>query len=111
MDEQREKNGSDLSVKYEANGDISKVLNNLTRNLLDGRSGFVVYDYGRGERLTTQYPAYVNNRTSFFIQLVTPISEIYSKIDSALIVVASIICIAEKMEYHPKARSNNCIYY
>src|ERR687887_74761 len=62
----------------------NKILNNLTRNLLAGRSGIAVYDYGRGETLTTQYPAYVNNRPLFFIQIVTPTSEIYSKINSAL---------------------------
>jgi hypothetical protein len=62
----------------------NKILNNLTRNLLGGGSGLAVYDYGRGERLTTQYPAYVNNRPLFFIQIVTPTSEIYSKINSAL---------------------------
>lgn len=60
------------------------VLNNLTRNLLAGKSGVAVYDYGRGERLTTQYPAYVENKPLFFIQIVTPTSEIYSKINSAL---------------------------
>ena len=60
------------------------VLNNLTRNLLAGESGVAVYDYGRGERLTTQYPAYVENKPLFFIQIVTPTSEIYSKINSAL---------------------------
>ena len=62
----------------------NKVLNDLTRNLLAGESGVAVYDYGRGERLTTQYPAYVNGRPLFFIQIVTPASEIYSKINNAL---------------------------
>jgi len=62
----------------------NKVLNTLTRNLLAGESGLAVYDYGLGERLTTQYPAYVDNRPLFFIQIVTPTSEIYSKINSAL---------------------------
>jgi hypothetical protein len=62
----------------------NKVLNKLTRNLLTGESGVAVYDYGQGERLTTQYPAYVNSRPLFFIQVVTPTSEIYSKISSAL---------------------------
>ncbi|MDQ2684867.1 MAG: cache domain-containing protein [Thermoproteota archaeon] len=82
----------------------NKILNNVTRNLLNGESGFAVYDYGRGERLTTQYPAYVNNQPTFFIQIVTPTSEIYSKIDNSLSeqrtgivsqsIVASIIAIA-----------------
>jgi hypothetical protein len=82
----------------------NKILNDVTRNLLNGKSGFAVYDYGRGERLTTQYPANVNNQSSFFIQIVTPTAEIYSKIDNALSeqrngivslsIVASIIAIA-----------------
>ena len=62
----------------------NKILNNLTRSLLAGKPGFAVYDYGGGERLTTSYPAYVNNRQLFFIQIVTPASEIYSKINNAL---------------------------
>ena len=62
----------------------NKILNNVTQNLLDGQPGFAVYDYGRGERLTTQYPAFINNQSTFFIQVVTPTSEIYSKIDNAL---------------------------
>jgi hypothetical protein len=62
----------------------NKLLNNLTRNLLAGKSDVAVYDYGNGEKLTTQYPAYVNNRPLFFIQVVTPTSEIYSKINNAL---------------------------
>jgi hypothetical protein len=62
----------------------NKLLNSLTRNLLAGKSDVAVYDYGNGEKLTTQYPAYVNNRPLFFIQVVTPTSEIYSKINNAL---------------------------
>jgi hypothetical protein len=62
----------------------NKILNDLTRNLLAGGSGLAVYDYGHGERLTTQHPAYVNSKPLFFIQIVTPTSEFYSKINSAL---------------------------
>ena len=82
----------------------NKILNDVTRNLLNGKSDSVVYDYGRGERLTTQHPAYINNQPTFFIQIVTPTSEIYSKIDNtlseqrtgivSLSIVASIIAIA-----------------
>lgn len=82
----------------------NKILNDVTQNLLDGQSGFAIYDYGLGERLTTQYPAYVNNQPTFFIQVVTPTEEIYSRIDNALSeqrtgivslsIVASIIAIA-----------------
>lgn len=81
-----------------------EILNDVTLNLLDGQSGFAIYDYGLGERLTTQYPVYVNNQPIFFIQVVTPTEEIYSKIDNALSeqrtgivslsTVASIIAIA-----------------
>jgi hypothetical protein len=62
----------------------NKGLNNLTRNLLAGQSGSAVYDYGRGERLTSQSPILVNNRPVFFLQIVTPTSEIYSKINNVL---------------------------
>jgi hypothetical protein len=65
-------------VKY------NEILNNLTRDLLLGKTGYGVYDYGEGERLTTQYPVFVNGNPEFFIQLVTPTSEIYAKIDEVL---------------------------
>jgi signal transduction histidine kinase len=60
------------------------ILNNLTRSLLSGNSGYAVYDYGRGERLTTQYPVYVNGEPAYFIQVITPTSTIYSNLDSIL---------------------------
>ena len=60
------------------------ILNNLTRSLLSGNSGYAVYDYGRGERLTTQYPVYVNDEPTYFIQVITPTSTIYSNINSIL---------------------------
>ena len=63
----------------------NSILNNLTRNLLDGNSGYAVYDYGRGERLTTQSPIFVNDRPTYFIQVVTPSTEIYLKINETLL--------------------------
>lgn len=82
----------------------NEILNNLTHDLLSGKSGYGVYDYGQGERLTTQYPVFINGNPEFFIQIVTPTSEIYAKIDEVLtiqqirilplIVVASTIAIA-----------------
>ncbi|HEX2169247.1 MAG TPA: cache domain-containing protein [Nitrososphaera sp.] len=82
----------------------NEILNNLTRNMLSGKSGYGVYDYGEGERLTTQYPVFVNGNPEFFIQIVTPTSEIYAKINEVLsiqqvrilplIVVASTVAIA-----------------
>src|SRR5919107_205358 len=63
----------------------NKILNNLTQNLLAGNSGFAVYDYGNGERLTTAYPIFVNNKPTYFIQVVTPNSQIYSQINDVLL--------------------------
>lgn len=62
----------------------NQALNNLTRNLLAGSSGYAIYDYGNGERLTTAYPILVNSKPQFFIEVVTPTSEIYSKINNVL---------------------------
>ena len=59
-------------------------LNNLTRNLLAGNSGFAMYDYGRGERLNTQYPIFVNDEPIYFIQVVTPTTEITSQMKGLL---------------------------
>jgi hypothetical protein len=61
-----------------------EILNNLTRDLLSGKSGYGVYDYGEGERLTTQYPIFINGSPEFLIQVVTPTSEIYAKINEVL---------------------------
>ena len=60
------------------------VLNNLTRSLLMGNPGNAIYDYGRGERLNTQYPINIDNRTEFFIQIVTPTDQIHSLIQRAI---------------------------
>ncbi|HJR47315.1 MAG TPA: cache domain-containing protein [Nitrososphaeraceae archaeon] len=56
------------------------ILNNLTRSLLMGNSGYAIYDYGRGERLTTQSPVIIGDRPEFFIQIVTPTDQIHSQI-------------------------------
>jgi hypothetical protein len=82
----------------------NEILNDLTRDLFSGKSGYGVYDYGEGERLTTQYPVFVNGSPEFFIQIVTPTSEIYARINEvlsiqqvkilSLIVVASTVAIA-----------------
>lgn len=60
------------------------VLNNLTRSLLMGNPGNAIYDYGRGERLNTQYPINIDDRTEFFIQIVTPTDQIHSLIQRAI---------------------------
>jgi signal transduction histidine kinase len=64
----------------------NKVLNNLTRNLLQGHSGFGIYDYGRGERITTQEPISVNGRPEFFAQTVTPTVSLYSDLENSLFI-------------------------
>jgi signal transduction histidine kinase len=64
----------------------NKVLNNLTQNLLQGNSGFGVYDYGRGERITTQEPITVNGRPEFFVQAVTPTNSLYSDLENSLFI-------------------------
>jgi cache domain-containing protein len=56
------------------------ILNNLTRALMMGNSGYAIYDYGRGERLTTQSPVIIGDRPEFFIQIVTPTDQIHSQI-------------------------------
>jgi signal transduction histidine kinase len=60
------------------------VLNNLTRTLLAGSPGLGIYDYGRGERLTTDYPIFVNGKPTYFIQVVTPTTQIYSDVKGLL---------------------------
>jgi signal transduction histidine kinase len=60
------------------------ILNNLTRSLLAGHSGHGVYDYGTGERLTTQSAITIDGDTIFSIQLVTPSAQIYSAINQVL---------------------------
>jgi signal transduction histidine kinase len=57
---------------------------NLTKGLLRGNAGYGVYDYGTGERLATQSPIFIDGVPMFSIQLVTPISQIYSQINQVL---------------------------
>ena len=62
----------------------NKILNNLTRSLLDGKAGEAVYNYGNGERLTTQSPIIVQGIPRYFVQVVQPTTEIYSQISTVL---------------------------
>lgn len=62
----------------------NEILNNLTRNLLVGNPGAAVYNYGKGERLTTQYPILVNGKPTYYLQIVTPTSQIYSVVNNVL---------------------------
>ncbi len=60
------------------------ILTNLTQNLLRGIPGNAIYDYGRGERITTNYPVFINDKPSYFVQIVTPTDTIYSEINNVL---------------------------
>ncbi|HJT46785.1 MAG TPA: sensor histidine kinase [Nitrososphaeraceae archaeon] len=62
----------------------NEVLNNFTRNMLAGRPGYAIYNYGAGERLITGYPIYVNSKVAYFVNIVTPTSLIYSRINDVL---------------------------
>jgi signal transduction histidine kinase len=59
-------------------------LNKITTELLQGAAGNAIYDYGRGERLTTYQPIYVAGNPTYFLQVVTPTATIYSQIDPIL---------------------------
>src|ERR671922_71919 len=47
-------------------------LNKVTTELLQGAAGYAIYDYGRGERITTYQPIYVAGNPTYFLQVVTP---------------------------------------
>jgi signal transduction histidine kinase len=59
-------------------------LNKITTELLQGAAGDAIYDYGRGERLTTYQPIYVAGNPTYFLQVVTPTATIYSQIEPIL---------------------------
>jgi signal transduction histidine kinase len=62
----------------------NEILNNLTRNLLQGNSGYALYNYGRGERISTVHPIFVQGKPTFFLQIVTPSSTIITNIGDTL---------------------------
>jgi signal transduction histidine kinase len=64
----------------------NKVLTDFIRNLLAGSPGYATYNYGNGERLSTGYPIYVNDKPAYFVRIVTPTAEIYSHINDVLFV-------------------------
>ena len=61
----------------------NEILNDLTHDLLWGKSGYGVYDYGKGG-IGYSVSNFINGSPEFFIQIVTPTSEIYAKIDEVL---------------------------
>ncbi|MDF2737012.1 MAG: signal transduction histidine kinase [Nitrososphaeraceae archaeon] len=60
------------------------ILLNLTQNLLQGISGYGIYNYGKGERITTNVPVFIQGKPLYFIQIVTPTATIYSEINNIL---------------------------
>lgn len=58
-------------------------LNRLTKSLLSGDAGYAVYDYGRGERLTTQQP--VSSTTQLYSEIQEAISLEQVKMFSLLV--------------------------
>ncbi|HEX2613951.1 MAG TPA: sensor histidine kinase [Nitrososphaera sp.] len=59
-------------------------LNNAMRQVLSGQPAFAVYQIAAGERLTSGYPIFVNNKLAYAVFIVTPTSLIYSNIDGIL---------------------------
>jgi hypothetical protein len=62
----------------------NKLLTDFVRNLLAGRPGYTIYNYGDGEKLSTGYPIYVNGKAAYFLRIVAPTAEIYSHINDVL---------------------------
>ena len=62
----------------------NEILNNLTRTLLKGNSTYGMYDYGRSERVNTGQPILVENKPTYFLEIVTPTKVIFSKISDTL---------------------------
>jgi len=62
----------------------NEILNNLTGSLLKGQPNYGVYEYGKSERINTGQPILVQNTPTYFLQIVTPIKAIFSKISDTL---------------------------
>jgi hypothetical protein len=63
----------------------NEVVNNLTKSLITfSQPSYAVYDYGDGERINTQQPVLVNDEPQYFLQVITPTTQIYSQIQNAL---------------------------
>jgi signal transduction histidine kinase len=62
----------------------NEILNNLTRTILKGNPAYGIYDYGRTERINTGQPIFIDNKPTYFLEIVTPTKEIFSKISDTL---------------------------
>jgi hypothetical protein len=63
----------------------NEVVNNLTKSLITfAEPSYAVYDSDAGERISTQQPVLVNGEPQYFLQVITPTTQIYSQIQDAL---------------------------
>jgi len=63
----------------------NEVANNLTKTLITfAEPSYAIYDSGAGERINTQQPVLVNGEPQYFLQVITPTTQIYSQIQDAL---------------------------
>ncbi len=65
---------------------FNDIQNKYYQNVFDGRQsgGYAIYDFGTGERLNTGYPVSVDNKSIYFVFIITPTASVYSDIDETL---------------------------
>ena len=62
----------------------TEALNNLVKDTLAGGSGFAIYQFRNGERLTTGHPIFIGGEPTYFVFVITPTSAIYSHVETIL---------------------------
>jgi signal transduction histidine kinase len=62
----------------------NKALNSLIRTVMDGKPDFAVYPFKNGERLNTGFPIFIEGIPTYFVNVITPTSVIYSQINSVI---------------------------
>ncbi|CAN5849160.1 hypothetical protein BH23THE1_BH23THE1_15360 [soil metagenome] len=65
---------------------FNDIQNKYYQNVFDGRQsgGYAIYDFGTGERLNTGYPVSVDNKSIYFVFIITPTASVYSDINETL---------------------------
>lgn len=59
-------------------------LNNLIKNVLQGQSGYLIYEITSGERITTGFPVKLYGEPIFFVFVVTPTAPLYAQVANIL---------------------------
>jgi signal transduction histidine kinase len=59
-------------------------LNNLIKNVLQGQSGYLIYEITSGERVTTGFPVKLYGEAIFFVFVVTPTAPLYAQVANIL---------------------------